>query len=309
MRNMSYFTRKTYTEPLVEGSFKVTPALDVPKHIIRPSYVGRRNQQFSDLSTMPILQHDKEAVDRMRNSAKLASSTLSWGMAAAKIGATTNDIDKAVHDHIISHDAYPTPIDYMHFPKSVCTTVNEVLCHGIPDDRPLLNGDYVNIDVTWYLDGHHGDNSAMVMVGEVHQDIQNLIRVTREAMYKAIEICKPGVQYNTIGEVINTYAIKHGYVVWPHFTGHGIGEELHCGPFVYHVPNTVTARMQVGNVFTIEPIIMLHDGNDMIYEWRDGWTILAQNTPSAQWEHTIAITEDGFEILTLREGEERPDFQ
>lgn len=139
-RSVSTFIQ--YTEPLIEGAYKVTPALDVPKHIVRPSYVGKRDQEFTDLNKLPILRHDKEAIDRLRDSAKLASSTLSAGMEAAKLGGTTNDIDKAVHDHIIKHDAYPTPIDYMHFPKSVCTSVNEVLCHGIPDDRPLRNGDY-----------------------------------------------------------------------------------------------------------------------------------------------------------------------
>lgn len=303
--NKKFFSSmKLYTEPLVEGVYKVPPAREVPPHIVRPPYVGRKDQQFEDLSKLPIIQHDKEGLERLRASGKLAASTLSAGMKAAVEKNTTDDIDKAVHEHIISHDAYPTPIDYLHFPKSVCTSVNEVLCHGIPDKRPLVSGDYVNIDVTCYKDGYHGDNSAMVAIGNVHPDIKNLIRVTREAMYKAIEICKPGVSYNKIGEVIDEYAKKHGYVVCPHFTGHGIGQDLHCGPFVFHTPGRVNATMEVGNVFTIEPIIMLHDPQDLIYEWRDGWTIVAHNTPSAQWEHMVAIHDDGPEILTLREDEE-----
>lgn len=295
-----------YTEPLIEGTYRVAPARDVPKHIERPPYVGKKDQEFEDLSLKPIIQHDEEAIDKLRKSAQLASGALVAGMKACLQGNTTEDIDRAVHEHIISHDAYPTPIDYLHFPKSVCTSVNEVLCHGIPDNRPLVSGDYCNIDVTCYLNGYHGDNSAMVTIGDVHPDIKNLIRVTREAMYKAIEICKPGVPYSKIGEVINDYAIKHNYVVCPHFTGHGIGQNLHEGPFVYHVPNNTADKMEVGNVFTIEPILMLHDPNDLIYSWRDNWTMIAHNTPSAQWEHMIAIHDDGPEIITLRKDEVSP---
>jgi methionyl aminopeptidase len=140
--------RKLYTQPLIEGTYKVTPARAVPQHIVRPPYVGKLDQQFEDLSRKPIIQHDKEAVDKLRKSAQLAADTLLKGMEAAVEGNTTDDIDEAVHNNIISADAYPTPIDYLHFPKSVCTSVNEVLCHGIPDNRPLSNGDYVNIDVT-----------------------------------------------------------------------------------------------------------------------------------------------------------------
>lgn len=306
MTKRLFSSMKLYTEPLIEGAYKVTPARHVPAHIIRPGYVGKKNQQFEDLNKMPILQHDKDGIEHLRKSGKLAASTLSEGIKAAQLGNTTEDIDIAVHEHIIKNDAYPTPIDYIHFPKSVWTSVNEVLCHGIPDNRPLRDGDYVNIDVTWYIDGYHGDNSAMVMIGDVHQDVKNLIRVTREAMYKAIEIWKPGVSYNKIGETIDAYAKKHSYHVCPFFTGHGIGKTLHLGPFVYHIPNNITTKMDVGHVFTIEPIIMMYNSNDMVYEWEDGWTIIAHNTPSAQWEHMVAIHDDGYEILTLRDGEERP---
>jgi methionyl aminopeptidase len=156
------------------------------------------------------------------------------------------------------------------------------------------------------MDGYHGDNSAMVEIGEVDPDIQKLIRVTREALFKAIEICKPGTQYNKIGGIIFDYAKKHKYTVCPHFTGHGIGKDLHCGPFVYHVPNSITAKMEVGHVFTIEPIIMMYDTNDLIYQWGDDWTVVAHNTPSAQWEHTITIHDDGPEILTIRKDEVIP---
>lgn len=213
IRRRYFSSKRLYTQPLVDGAYKVSPARDVPKHIIRPPYVGKKDQYFEDLSQKPIIQHDEEALDKLRRSAQLAASALSEGMKAATYGNTTDDIDKAVHEHIIAHDAYPTPIDYLHFPKSVCTSVNEVLCHGIPDSRPLIEGDYCNIDVTCYLDGYHGDTSAMVMIGDVHPDIKNLIRVTREAMFKAIEICKPGVRYDKIGEVIHEHATKHGYVV------------------------------------------------------------------------------------------------
>jgi len=206
---------------------------------------------------MKIESHSEEMIKNMRIASKLASETLVAGMKAAIEGNTTEDIDKAVQDYIVSKDAYPSPIDYCHFPKSVCTSVNEVLCHGIPDNRPLRSGDSVNIDVTCFTHGCHGDNSLMVEIGEVHPDIKRLNQVTRYAMNQAIKICGPGVPYSEIGKTIEKIAKDFGFSVCPFFTGHGIGPEMHMGPYVYHVANKDKAKMNVGNTFTIEPIIML----------------------------------------------------
>ncbi len=170
-----------------------------------------------------------------------------------------DDVDKEVHDFIVKHDAYPSAIDFMHFPKSVCTSVNEVVSHGVPNSHLLVDGDYLNIDVTCYLDGFHGDNSGMVFMGDVHEDIQRLAQVTREAMFKAIYECGPGVPFSMIGEVIEEYAKEFGYFVNQEFGGHGIGRNMHQAPMVYHhkTRDSTRAKMEPGNSFTIEPILMM----------------------------------------------------
>lgn len=171
---------------------------------------------------------------------------------------TTDDVDEIVHNYIIENDAYPTPIGFMHFPKSVCTSVNEIACHGIPNKRPLKSGDYLNIDITLYKYGVHGDNSAMVKIGKVHEDVCKLIDVTQKALYESIKICGPGVPFSEIGMICETIANQNNYHICELFTGHGVGEKLHMPPMIYHYENDEPYKMSVGNVFTIEPIIMLH---------------------------------------------------
>lgn len=226
-------------------------------------------------------------------------------------GMTTDDVDKIVHDFIIDNNAYPSPIQFLGFPKSVCTSVNEVVCHGIPNLRPLRNGDYLNIDCTLFLDGVHGDSSIMVQVGDVHPKIQDLIKATQEAVYESISICKPGTPFKQIGTVCEKVAEKYGFVVCELFTGHGIGELMHLPPSILHhckprgsfsgLDNDYSGEMQVGNVFTIEPIFLMRHGEFQM--WRDGFTVVSPQNPSAQWEHMVQITENGYNILSKREGE------
>jgi len=247
---------------------------------------------------------NKEELNNFKEVCTIAGEAVRRACEFVKPGITTNDIDKMVHNYIVSQNAYPSPIGYMGFPKSVCTTVNESVCHGIPNNRTLIDGDYINIDVTAFYKGYHGDTSGMATVGNTHEDIKKLIRVTRECMYKAINMCKPGVKISKIGEIIEEHASKFSYTVCNEFCGHGVGKELHMKPLVRHNNNDFNDDiMEPGMAFTIEPIILMHKYEEL-YMWEDNWTIIAPNNPSAQWEHTILITENGHEILTLRKGEE-----
>jgi len=246
--------------------------------------------------------HNKENIQKMKIAAKLAAETATHGSKVLKEGLTGEDVDKEIHDFIIKNGGYPTPIGFMGFPKSVCISPNEVMCHGIPNMRPFQNGDYVNLDISVYVNGVHGDTSLMVQVGNVHPDVQKLIKVTQQAVYQSIKMCKPGVQFSAIGEICEDIAKEHGFHSSELFTGHGIGELLHMPPMITHTYNNYPGEMQVGNVFTIEPIITMYPP-EQILMWKDKWTVVSQNNPSAQWEHTVLITENGFEVLTKREGE------
>ena len=202
---------------------------------------------------------NKEQQDCLRRASNLGARTLKKALDNTKAGMTLDDVDEIVHNFIVENNGYPSAIDFHHFPKSVCTSVNDVVSHGVPNTYELKDGDYLNIDVVCYLDGHHGDNSAMVMIGEVHPDIVDLSKATREAMYKAIEICRPGQKFSEIGKTIQDYADEKGYYVNREFGGHGIAHELHLAPLVYHykTPECTKSEMKPGMAFTIEPILML----------------------------------------------------
>jgi len=204
-------------------------------------------------------------------------------MELTKEGMSLDDIDKIVHDYIVADDAYPSAIDFMHFPKSVCTTVNDQVSHGVPNSYVLKDGDTVNIDIVCYKDGHHGDNSGMVMIGDVHPEIRKLSEVTRQSMFLAIEMCKPGVKYSQIGTTITDYAHAHGYEVNEEFGGHGIAHHLHMPPLVHHHKafNACHDVMQPGMAFTIEPILMMQPVGRGYVQWRDGWAYQLPNNPSA----------------------------
>lgn len=311
--NLKQFSRYSrsirYTEPLIENEYPTYPSLKVPDYIIRPTYAqyppekqeSYQNEGHSTLS----LYNNKEEIENFKKACKIAAEALRQACLNIKEGFTTEDADKIVHDYIVSQNAYPAAINYMGFPKSVCTSVNEIACHGIPNTRKLKNGDFVNFDVTAYYGGFIGDTSAMVMIGEPHPDIKKLIETTRKAMFTAIAICKPGEKISKIGEVIEEYIKSHGYTVCTEFIGHGVGKFMHMQPMVSHVRNSSKYVMEPGMAFTIEPIVMKNPYKEL-YMWGDNWSIVCPDNPSAQWEHTILITEAGHEILTLRVDEEIP---
>ncbi|CAK9221328.1 unnamed protein product [Sphagnum troendelagicum] len=275
---------------------KVSPRLPVPKHIPRPPYVGSSEAPpFLDQFQI----QNAEGIERMRISGKLAARVRDYAGTLVKPGVTTDEIDKEVHKMIIDAGAYPSPLGYGGFPKSVCTSVNECICHGIPDSRPLQDGDIINIDVTVYLNGYHGDTSKTFYCGTVDDDAKQLVEVTREALDKAIAICGPGVEFKKIGATINEIADRYRYGVVEHFVGHGVGAVFHSAPSILHNRNNQPGRMVVGQTFTIEPMLTMGSIRDVM--WNDNWTVVtADGGLSAQFEHSLLITESGVEILTKR---------
>ncbi|KAM0926972.1 hypothetical protein ACQ4PT_003112 [Festuca glaucescens] len=273
---------------------KVSPRLSIPNHIQRPPYLNSR--QRPHMNNGPEI-HDEKGIECMRASGKLAAQVLKFAGTLVKPGITTDEIDKAVHKMIIDNGAYPSPLGYCGFPKSVCTSVNECICHGIPDSCPLEDGDIINIDVTVYLNGYHGDTSATFLCGDVDDEAKKLVQVTKESLDKAISICAPGVEINRIGRTIQDHADKFKYGVVQQFVGHGVGKVFHAEPAVLHYRNNERGRMMLNQTFTIEPMLTIGSTNATI--WSDDWTAVTEDgSLSAQFEHTLLITEDGVEILT-----------
>lgn len=273
---------------------KVSPHLPVPDHILKPPYF--KSRQSPGISTGPEI-HDETGVECMRASGKLAAQVLEFAGTLVQPGTKTDEIDKAVHQMIIDNGAYPSPLGYGGFPKSVCTSVNECICHGIPDSRELEDGDIINIDVTVYLNGYHGDTSATFLCGEVDEEAKTLVQVTKDCLDRAISICAPGVQYNRIGKTIQEHADKYRFGVVQQFVGHGVGCVFHADPVILHYRNNERGRMILGQTFTIEPMLTMGSINPVI--WADDWTAVTEDgSLSAQFEHTLLITENGVEILT-----------
>ncbi len=274
----------------------VSPRRPVPASITRPEYVDRPAPQPY---TGPEVK-DAETIERMRVAGRLAARAMAAAAEVIAPGVTTDEIDRVGHEYLLDHGAYPSTLGYRGFPKSLCTSVNEVVCHGIPDDRPLQDGDVVNIDITAYLDGVHGDTDATYLVGEVDEESRLLVERTHEAMMRGIRAAVPGRQVNIIGRVIEKYAARFGYGVVRDFTGHGIGSAFHSGLVIPHydaAPGYDTV-IEPGMTFTVEP--MLNLGTHEWTMWEDGWTVATKDLRrSAQFEHTVLITEDGPEILTL----------
>ncbi|KAL6526156.1 Methionine aminopeptidase 1D, chloroplastic/mitochondrial [Orobanche minor] len=225
---------------------KVSPSRLVPSHIPRPPYVNSKKPP--GIGSKPEI-HDENGIECMRASGKLAAQVLQYAGTLVKPGMATDEIDQAVHQMIIDNGAYPSPLGYGGFPKSVCTSVNECICHGIPDSRFLEDGDIINIDVTVYLNGYHGDTSATYFVGEVDEEARNLVKVTKECLDKAISICAPGVEYNKIGKKIQH---KYQYGIVQQFLGHGVGRVFHTDPVILHYRNDDPGRMVLNQTFTIE---------------------------------------------------------
>lgn len=239
-------------------------------------------------------------IEVMRQSCQLAAKTLNYIEGKLEIGMTTDDVNELCHNFIIEHDAYPSPLNYHGFPKSVCTSLNEVICHGIPSKKDKLkDGDILNIDVTTYYKKFHGDTNRTFLIGNVKPEIKKLVQVTYDCMMAGIGVCKPGARMGDIGAIIQEMAHDNGYSVVHEYCGHGIGREFHEEPQVLHYGTKgAGAEMKAGMTFTIEPMINLGQRHCKLL--KDDWTVVTKDKKhSAQFEHTILITEDGYEILTL----------
>ncbi len=274
--------------------FTVTPRRDVPSHIVRPEYVGKRAPQRytgDDVQT-------PEVIEAMRESGAIACEAMHAAGAAIRPGITTDELDRIVHEYILDHGAYPSTLGYRGFPKSCCTSVNEVICHGIPDTRPLEDGDIVKIDVTAYKNGVHGDNCFTFMCGDVDEASRLLAERTQEAMNRGIKAVRPGRPTSVIGRVIESYAKRFGYGVVRDYTGHGVHTAFHSGLVILHYdePRYETI-MKPGMTFTIEPMLTIGSPESSV--WSDGWTVVTNDgSRCAQFEQTIVVTETGAEIIT-----------
>ncbi|GAA1759349.1 type I methionyl aminopeptidase [Luedemannella helvata] len=278
--------------PVAPG--QLSPWREVPASIVRPEYVGKKLPKRSDR-----VVQTPETIEKMRVAGRLAAQATVLAGEYAKPGVTTDEIDRVVHEFLCDHGAYPSTLGYKGFPKSCCTSLNEVICHGIPDSTVIEDGDILNVDVTAYLNGVHGDTNQTFCVGDVSEEARLLVERTREATMRGIKAVAPGRALNVVGRVIEAYAKRFGYGVVRDFGGHGIGESFHSGLFVPHYdqPN-LDVVMEPGMTFTIEPMITL--GTHQHDMWRDGWTVVTKDRKwTAQFEHTVAVTDTGYEILTL----------
>ncbi|GAA1514165.1 type I methionyl aminopeptidase [Sphaerisporangium rubeum] len=273
---------------------RISPPRKVPAHIERPEYVGRKQPRKGgpDVQTA-------ETIERMRVAGRIAAQALQEVGKHVAPGVTTDELDRIGHEFLCDHDAYPSTLGYRGYPKSLCSSINEVICHGIPDDTVLRDGDIVNIDITAYIGGVHGDTDATFLVGDVDEESRLLVERTHEATMRAIKAVAPGRQLNIVGRVISAYAKRFGYGVVRDFTGHGISTSFHSGLIVPHYDDpSLTVTLVPGMTFTIEPMLTL---GTIDYDlWPDGWTAVTKDRRrTAQFEHTIVVTDTGSEILTL----------
>jgi methionyl aminopeptidase len=274
----------------------VSPQRQVPSSIARPEYVGNKAPaRFtgSDIKTA-------QQVEKIRAAGKIAAQAIALVGQSCRPGITTDQLDEIAHEFVISQGAYPSTLGYRGYPKSICSSINEIICHGIPDNTVLQDGDIINIDITAYLDGYHGDSNQTFLVGEVREEVTLLVERTREALMRGIAVVAPGRALNLIGRAIESYAKRFGYGVVRDFTGHGIGEAFHSGLIVPHYDSAPLYGeiMQPGMVFTIEPMLTL--GTHEYTMWADDWTVATKDhSITAQFEHTLVVTETGAEILTL----------
>ncbi|KAF8520762.1 methionyl aminopeptidase [Hysterangium stoloniferum] len=288
------------SEPYIEGVSHI-PTRPVPKHIISPPYLGKHeNDPFAGDPYTGDGRIELNGKDEMnlRRASNIAKMVLNAAKTWAKVGVTTEEIDAKVHDLIISHGAYPSPLGYAGFPRSCCTSVNNVIVHGIPDNRPLDDGDIVNIDITVYIDGFHGDTSQTFLVGTVDALGAELVEATNAALKIGIDACGPNRPFSEIGHKIHEFALAKRYSVNDQCTGHGIGRVFHRPPWILHFKNDEPGKMLPGHVFTIEPALVQGD-KARGWMFPDGWTIATESgARSAQAEHTVLITETGVEVLT-----------
>ncbi|MGN8245308.1 type I methionyl aminopeptidase [Cellulomonas soli] len=275
---------------------RVSPQRSVPASIARPEYVGRPGP--SPYTGPDVL--DEGTIERIRVAARIAAQALEEVGRHVAPGVTTDELDRIGHEYLLDHGAYPSTLGYRGFAKSLCTSLNEVICHGIPDSTVIQDGDIVNVDITAYIAGVHGDNNATFLAGEVDEESRLLVERTQEALRRAIKAVLPGREINVIGRVIEKYAARFGYGVVRDYTGHGVGPAFHTGLVVphYDAAPAYDTVIEPGMVFTIEP--MLNLGTPDWVMWDDDWTVLtADGRRSAQFEHTLLVTDTGAEILTL----------
>ncbi len=278
---------------------RISPTREVPANIARPPYAPDAP------ALVPAVPPD-ELIDRMRVAGRLAREVLLDVAAAVRPGITTDELDRVCHEACIERNGYPSPLHYKGYPKSVCTSVNEIICHGIPDDRVLLDGDIIDCDVTIFVNGVHGDHNETFLVGDVDPRGRELVQVTNESMWKGIEAVRPGARVYDIGRAIQAHAEAHDFGVVRAFVGHGIGTEFHTAPSIPHYYDPYADLvLQAGMLFTIEP--MITEGS---YElgriWPDGWTAPTRDgSRCAQFEHTVLVAPNGVEVLTLLPDEER----
>jgi methionyl aminopeptidase len=272
----------------------VSPIRKVPAEIPRPEYVGKKFPRTGEPDVKT-----PEIIERMRVAGRIAAQAMAEVAKNIEPGVTTDELDRIGHEFMLDHGAYPSTLGYRGFPKSLCTSLNEVICHGIPDDTVLRDGDIINIDITAFKDGVHGDTDATYLVGDVDTESRLLVERTREALDRAIKAVRPGRRLNVIGRVIESYAKRFGYGVVRDFTGHGIGTTFHSGLIVPHYDDTSAATViETGMTFTIEPMLTL--GTIEYDIWPDNWTVVTRDRRrTAQFEHTLLVTDDGAEILTL----------
>jgi len=279
---------------LVPG--RISPLRAVPKHIVRPEYVGKQSPtpfQGSDV-------YSAASVELIRESGRIAADAISLVGASIRPGITTDELDAIGHQYVIDHDAYPSTLGYRGFPKSLCSSINEVICHGIPDDTVLEAGDIINIDITAYKNGVHGDSNRTFIVGEASPEATALVERTRESLNRGIKAVAPGRAINVIGRAIESYAKRFDYGVVRDFTGHGVGTAFHSGLIIPHYDAAPAYADEIveGMVFTIEPMLTL--GSIEWEMWADDWTVVTRDRSlTAQFEHTLVVTERGAEILTL----------
>ena len=273
----------------------ISPRRPVPAHIERPEYVDKDAPTPFTGSEVK----DEETIEKMRIAGRLAAQALQLVGKHVQPGVTTDELDRVGHEFLVDNGAYPSTLGYRSFPKSLCTSVNEVICHGIPDSRVVEDGDIVNIDITAYIHGVHGDTNSTFLAGDVPEETRLLVERTEEALRRAIKAVRPGRQVNVLGRVIESYAKRFGYGVVRDFTGHGIGTSFHSGLIIPHYDEPLyDTVIEKGMTFTIEPMLCL--GTYQWDMWDDNWTVVTKDKrPSAQFEHTLLVTDDGAEILTL----------
>lgn len=274
----------------------ISAELPVPRSITRPEYVGRADADEGRGNNF----YSAEEIEKVRVAGRIAANALAAVGEIIEPGITTDAIDRVAHEYMCDHGAYPSTLGYRGFPKSVCTSLNEVICHGIPDSTVIADGDIVNVDITAYIDGMHGDTNYTFYAGDVGEESRLLVERTWEATMRGIKAVKPGREINVIGRVIEKYAKRFEYGVVRDYSGHGVGREFHSGLIVPHYDAAPAHAevMEPGMIFTIEP--MLNLGTVDWDVWDDAWTVVTKDRKrSAQFEHTLVVTETGAEILTL----------